>query len=152
MLRYTICGVSIHHYKCYNTGNYKTPDSVFQNTEGGVQSSVERVSKHLFFTVYKFKCGGCNATYVGQTGRHLHIRIHEHLGVSSITGNQIKTSSSIYEHIQQTGHWADNTCFSTICHASNKCDLPILERFYIKKLKPDLNCQIENFAFYLICL
>ena len=84
--------------------------------------------------VYKFKCGGCNATYVGQTGRHLHIRIHEHLGVSSITGNQIKTSSSIYEHIQQTGHWADNTCFSTICHTSIKCDLPILERFYIKNL------------------
>ena len=60
--------------------------------------------------------------------------------------------SSIYEHIQQTGHWADNTCFSTICHTSNKCDLPILERFYIKKLKPDLNRQIDNSAFYLIGL
>ena len=48
VLRYTICGASINHYKCYNTGNYKTPDSVFQNTEGGVQSSVERVSKHFF--------------------------------------------------------------------------------------------------------
>ena len=102
--------------------------------------------------VHKFKCGGCNATYVGQTGRHLHIRIHEHLGVSSITGNQIKTSSSIYEHIQQTGYWADNTCFSTICHTRNKCDLPILEHFYIKKLKPDLNRQIDNSAFYLIGL
>ena len=84
--------------------------------------------------------------------RHLHMRIHEHLGVSSITGNQIKTSSSIYEHIQQTVHWADNTCFSTICHTRNKCDLPILERFYIKKLKPDLNRQIDNSAFYLIGL
>ena len=28
--------------------------------------------------VYKFKCDGCNATYVGQTGCHLHICIHEH--------------------------------------------------------------------------
>ena len=43
--------------------------------------------------VYKFKCGGCNATYISQTGRHLHICIHEHLGLSSITSNQIKTTS-----------------------------------------------------------
>ena len=48
---------------------------------------------------YKFKCGGSYATYVGQTGRHLHIRVHEHLGKSSITGNQIKTTYSMYEHI-----------------------------------------------------
>ena len=27
--------------------------------------------------VYKFKCVGCNATYVGQAGRHLHARKHE---------------------------------------------------------------------------
>ena len=86
--------------------------------------------------VYKFKCGGCNATYVGQTGRHLRTRIYEHLGISSTTGNQIKTTTSIYEHIQQTGHRVDNTCFSSICYTRNKCDLPILERYQIKRLKP----------------
>ena len=33
-----------------------------------------------------------------------------------------------------------------------RTNLPILERFYIKKLKPDLNRQIDNSAFYLIGL
>ena len=74
---------------------------------------------------YKFKCGGCNATYVGQTGRHPRTCIHEHLGILSITGNQIKTTSSIYEQVQLTGLRADNTCISTICYTRNKSDLPI---------------------------
>ena len=102
--------------------------------------------------IYKFNCGGCNATYVGQTGCHLRTRIHEHLGISSITGNQIKTTPSIYELIQQTRHRADNICFSTICYTRNKCDLPILERYYIKRLKPDLNRLINNTLYYLIGL
>ena len=36
-------------------------------------------------------------TYVSQTDHHLHI--HEHIGISFITVNQIKTASSIYKHI-----------------------------------------------------
>ena len=52
--------------------------------------------------------------YVGQTGCHLHNCIQEHLGTASIIGNQIKTTSSIHKHIQQTGHCANNTCFSII--------------------------------------
>ena len=89
-------------------------------------------------------------TYVGQTGRHLHIRIHEHLGVSSITGNQIKTSSSIYEHIQQTGHWADNTCFLTCSfylwmsnfylHFMAKRNYSIKFQFYSNNYKTSFFC------------
>ena len=94
----------------------------------------------------------CNATHVSQTSRHLRTRMHYHLGKSSITGNQIKTTSSIYELIQQTGHCADKTCFSTICYTCNKCDLPILESYHIKRLKPNLNRQINNTVHYLIGL
>ena len=46
---------------------------------------------------------------------HLYISILEHLGISPIIGNQIKTTSSIYEYIKQTGHCVNNTCFSTTC-------------------------------------
>ena len=35
--------------------------------------------------VYKFKCGGCNATYYGKTKRHFKVRMCEHLGVSALT-------------------------------------------------------------------
>ena len=64
----------------------------------------------------------------------------------------MKTTFSIYEHIQQTGHRANNICFFTICYTRNKCDLPILERYYIKRLKPDLNRQIDNTVYYVIGL
>ena len=35
--------------------------------------------------VYKYKCGGCNATYYGKTKRHFKIRICEHFGISYLT-------------------------------------------------------------------
>ena len=40
--------------------------------------------------VYKFKCGGCNATCYGKTKRHFKIRMCEHLGVSALTGKRVK--------------------------------------------------------------
>ena len=40
--------------------------------------------------VYKFKCGGCNATYYGKTKRHFKVRMCEHLGVSALTGKRVK--------------------------------------------------------------
>ena len=47
----------------------------------------DKVSKYLRSSVvYLFKCRCCSASYVGQTTRHLHTRISEHLGISPITG------------------------------------------------------------------
>ena len=36
--------------------------------------------------VYKYKCQCCNALYVGETVRHFHKRISEHMGISAFTG------------------------------------------------------------------
>ena len=40
--------------------------------------------------VYKFKCGGCNATYYGKTKFHLKVRMFEHVGVSALAGKSVK--------------------------------------------------------------
>ena len=40
--------------------------------------------------VYKFKSGGCNATYYGKTKRHFKVRMCEQLGVSALTGKRVK--------------------------------------------------------------
>jgi len=40
--------------------------------------------------VYKFQCHGCDATYIGETKRHLHTRIIEH--------NQASRKSAIFDH------------------------------------------------------
>ena len=37
-------------------------------------------SEHLSKVVNKFVCANCNASFVGQTCRHLSTRIDEHLG------------------------------------------------------------------------
>ena len=40
--------------------------------------------------VYKFQCGGCNATYYGKTKRHFKVRMFEHLEFSAPTGKRVK--------------------------------------------------------------
>ena len=100
--------------------------------------------------VYKFQCGGCNSIYVGQTGRHLRTRASEHLGKSSSTGLPIMTNSTVFDHICKTGHQADMTCFSVICSARNKFDLPAMEKLQIRRLKPDLNRQTDFTFLHLI--
>ena len=44
----------------------------------------ESVPKYLkSFVVYRFRCPGCNASYIGETTRHLTTRIKEHLETNS---------------------------------------------------------------------
>ena len=40
--------------------------------------------------VYQFNCNGCNASYIGETGRHLCERVKEH--------SQVSRNSSIVDH------------------------------------------------------
>ena len=43
-------------------------------------SNKDKIPQELqSYVVYKFKCGCCGATYIGETSRHLPTRIKEHL-------------------------------------------------------------------------
>ena len=44
--------------------------------------------------IYKFSCDRCNATYYGETCRHLSVRVGEDSGVSPLTGNKSKSKKS----------------------------------------------------------
>ena len=44
--------------------------------------------------VYKFLCGRCNATYYGETCRHLSVRVGEHSGIPPLTGKKSKSKKS----------------------------------------------------------
>ena len=39
----------------------------------------------MFCVVYKFQCERCNASYYGETDRHLKVRSGEHIGISPLT-------------------------------------------------------------------
>ena len=63
-----------------------------------------------------FKCRCCSASYVGQTTRHLHTRVSEHLDISPITGKPSSNPpmSSIFSHLKTTGHTANFDDFETL--------------------------------------
>ena len=44
--------------------------------------------------VYKYKCGGCNATCYGKTQRHFKVQICEQLGISHLTGRKVKIANT----------------------------------------------------------
>ena len=90
--------------------------------------------------VYKYSCGQCNATYYGETTRHLKTRIAEHKGLSSRTGLPLSnpSHSSIRDHALETGHDIINTNFNIIFQSS-PCDTKTSESILIHKYKPSLN-------------
>ena len=102
--------------------------------------------------VYLFKCRCCSASYVGQTMRHLHTRISEHLGISPITGKPSSSPvmSSIFSHLNSAGHSANFDDFEILSSCSDTCELMIHESLLISKLKPSLNVQGSSIPLNLL--
>ena len=87
------------------------------------------------FVIYRFSCPGCNARYIGETTRHLSVRIDEHL---------TKMSSHIFKHLEQSQNCkplCDETCFEIIDTANSAFALKIKEAMHIGWEKPNLNVQ-----------
>ena len=89
--------------------------------------------------VYKFKCGICNSTYIGETTRHFKTRVAEHMGISPRTGKPVKNpKSNVYKHFQDSGHPIHKADFSIIGNIKS-WDTKLLESILIHVQKPNLN-------------
>ena len=104
--------------------------------------------------VYLFKCPHCNiGQYVGSTIRNLHIRIHEHMGVSHRTGRHLAKPpfSAIRNHCEGVhGVKPSPNDFSILKKVNdNKLDIHIIESLYIKIRKPDLNNMLSSYPLHL---
>ena len=66
--------------------------------------------------VYKFKCGGCNATYYGKTKRHFKVKMCERLEDSALIGKGVKgdNNSDIKEHHLSCNHSSGFDNFSIL--------------------------------------
>ena len=94
--------------------------------------------------VYKYDCGICHSTYIGETTRHYNTRIAEHKGVSPLTGAPMsKVNSHIYQHFRETGHSIKDENFK-ILYNSNPLDIQIAESISIHEQKPDLNDKMSS--------
>ena len=92
---------------------------------------------------YKYKCGGCIATYYGKTKRHFKLRICEHLDISHITGKKVKIDTNkltaIQEHLLCCTYSPSFEDFSILTRESNDFKLKILESLLIPGDKPMIN-------------
>lgn len=98
--------------------------------------------------VYQYTCGGCNATYIGETTKQLAVRAAQHEGRSERTGivRKAPAYSSIREHLQNSGGPCDYDFdnFSIVSSAPYEDDLQIHEALLISRLKPSLNEQLTS--------
>ena len=83
--------------------------------------------------VYKFKCGGCNATYYCKTKRNFNIRMCEHLGISALTGKRVKRNndSAIKEHHLFCNHSSSFDNFSILDSNNNDFKVTVMESLLI---------------------
>ena len=71
-------------------------------------------------------------THQGETIRHLHACVSEHMGVSAYTGKPISftTLSAVLTHHKQTGHPVSLTDFSILSSCSSNFELLFRESAY----------------------
>ncbi|XP_065671709.1 uncharacterized protein LOC136089584 [Hydra vulgaris] len=91
--------------------------------------------------VYKFSCAGCNASYIGETSRHLATRINEHL--------KSDKQSHIFKHLNLSlncKNLANCDSFEILDNAPNKHKLKIKEALHIKWESSSLNKQALHYT------
>ena len=94
--------------------------------------------------VYQFSCAGCNSRYLGETSRYFSTRIKEH--------TESDKNSHIFKHFNTSPLCKNKyspSCFSILDSASNSIDLKLKEAFYINKIKPELNKQLQDYNTFL---
>ena len=91
--------------------------------------------------IYKFTCAGCNASYIGETARHIKTRIDEHIRKDKL--------SQVYKHLHETESCFDsyhNECFCILDTARTKYQRKLKEGLYIDWENPELNRQIKHIS------
>ena len=96
--------------------------------------------------VYQYKCGSCNASYIGKTLRNLSLRIDEHKGISFRTKRPLSSpmQSAIREHSINHDHPIMNENFQILDTSNSSNDLSILESVWIWKTRPTLNEYLSS--------
>ena len=86
--------------------------------------------------VYEITCSGCNASYVGQTGRHLLNRFREHAS---------RSAGPIKPHFQECGVTLSFEEHVSVLGSSSRGEdhLLTLEALWIREKKPVLNTRDE---------
>ena len=96
------------------------------------------------FLVYKFTCGNCSSSYIGETCHHFKTRTEEHIKKDK--------RSHVFKHLHSTATCFDSynsLSFKIIDKANSKFDFKIKETLYIYWRKSNLNAQQNHLALTL---
>ena len=95
--------------------------------------------------VYKFLCGRCNATYYGETCRHLSVR------VSPLTGKKSKSknSTAVKDHMLLCDHIVSNGDFKILATSDSDFHVKVKESLLISRDEPILNKNATSLPLYL---
>ena len=101
--------------------------------------------------IYKYLCGQCNSSYVGETRRHFISRICEHKGISLRTNVTFANPpfSNIRKHALNCNNLITIDNFSVLARCQDY-DLRLLESIFIHKLSPNLNNQTIACLLYIL--
>ena len=93
--------------------------------------------------VYEFKCNSCNAVYIGETFRHQHTRFCEHMGISGLTGKEMKSKkdSAIRDHLLTCDGVITHDSFVIIGREADLIARRVKESLFIHRDEPSLNVQ-----------
>ena len=102
--------------------------------------------------VYKFSCGTCNATYYGETYRHLSVRVGKHSGVSPLTGKKSKSkkSTAVKDHMLFCDHIVSIDDFKILATSDSDFHVKVKETLLISRDEPILKMKRLYLFTYLI--
>ena len=95
-----------------------------------------------------------NASYFGETERHLFVQALDYLGITPLTQKQVKNSKkfAIMDHILLEGHNATCNNFSILISKNNQFKLHLKESLLIKREKPEVNGNFYTHPFRAFCI
>ena len=101
--------------------------------------------------VYKFSCGGCNATYYSETCRHLSVTVGEHSGVSSLTGEKSKSkkSTAVKDQMRFYHHIVSIDDFKILAPSDSDFHVKVKESILISRDEPILKKNETSLPLYL---
>ena len=96
--------------------------------------------------IYQYKCGSCNAIYIGKTEQNFRCRISQHQGVSFRTGRDLSfpSQSDIREHCLKHRQKVDSNNFTVLDKIHTKSDLLTLESLHQKIKKPTIGTMAQS--------
>ena len=131
-----------------------SPFIIFQNyrTIGSFFKIKDKLPPLLASSViYKYSCGQCSSTYIGETVKQLKVRICQHRGLSFRTNQRLATMmhSSIRDHAVGSDHPITDSNFK-ILDSCPKSKLKTLESIYIHSHNPSLNDQSTSKPLFIL--